>query len=283
MQIASDPQFEPESDPSDEMLDRLLAQARWPEPTQEALARTQCRCHAIARRHRVMPAIWPVVYAAAAVIALVCGSQIQVLREGLQNSQAVDVPVGIPVNYLYISGNSHSDESMTSRPANLVERLALLQANTIPIAKPASIAQAQANSLVAGERNHESDAPDLSKFLQQVADPNTQEVALSKFKQMPDPPVSPLLDRLTSLSLDERFAAATALATLDDPRVVELLVQRAQRNPGQREALIALGLSESPLAEEALAGMEISSAARAQLLADRTRLRAQSSVLTPRS
>lgn len=283
MQIVSDPQFDPESDPADPMLDQLLAQARWPEPTADSARRIKSRWNAIARRHRMTPALWCVVYAAAAVIAVFFGSQLLALREQLVNPQLVDLPVGSRVNYLSVAKESSDEASIVSRPANLVERMTLLQGSASSAPNAVSLLAVAPVLSSNNDANDAGDSAELAQLLKQVADPDTQLAALGKLKEMSDPPVRPLMDRLTSPSLDERFAAATALATLDDPRVVEMLVQRAQRNPGQREALVALGLSGSPLAKKALAAMELSSAARAQLLADRKQLLEQSQVFTPRS
>jgi hypothetical protein len=218
------PQSDP-NDPTEAALDRLLAQARWEEPSEESHQRLVTGWTARSRKRRQTRWI-RIGFAAAAVIALMVG--IAALRVNPPRPIEVAIESVDPVKYLSINPAPMETQS---RPANLAEQLALMQLAGTPKPAPRPVAEE---------------------------------------RPQPDPVLEGLFAKLNASTIAERFAAARELAdaAVGQPQVVARLTTMVKDDKNRREALLALRISDSAEAAQALAGLPVSRTSQEQLAAD---------------
>jgi hypothetical protein len=274
VKLVEDPQFDAFDDASDAALDRLLAQARWSDADAVTQQRLRSQWNRIAWRNRVAPAIWCVAGAVAAVMVVAIGMIGISLRSRLMRIETVVIVGGEPVKYLSAAAAEPPAGLVASRPANLLERMALLQTAPTSAAEPASgIAQTVASVPDHGafDSTAQSSA-EVARLTEPTARVSEGAVAAG-YPDTPTPAVEQLLANLQSASLDERFAAAQALAAMKDDQVVEELRMLASVESTRREALVALSWTDTAAAARTLSELHLSPAIQAQLQADRSTYR----------
>jgi hypothetical protein len=255
VRLVDDPQFDAFDDPSDASLDRLLAQARWRGADAGTQQRLQSQWNRIAWRHRIAPAIWCIAGAAAAVIVVGVGMAGIALRSRLMRIEPVAIVSSEPVKYLSAAAPAEPAAGLVaSRPANLLERMALLHAVSPGAGQPS-----------APTPDHVAVDTVPPRVIADSA-PSAQSDTLT-------PAVEQLLASLNSASLDERFAAAQALAAMKDDQVVQQLRMLASIESTRREALVALSWTDTAAAARTLSEMHLSPTIQAQLQADRSTYR----------
>jgi hypothetical protein len=275
VKLVDDPQFDAFDDASDAALDRLLAQARWSDADAVTQQRLRSQWNRIAWRNRVAPAIWCVAGAVAAVMVVAIGMIGISLRSRLTRMEPVVIVSNEPVKYLSAAAPAEPPAGLVaSRPANLLERMALLQTAPTSAAQPASgIAQTVASVPDHGafDSTAQSSA-EVARLTEPTARVSEGAVAAG-YPDTPTPAVEQLLANLQSASLDERFAAAQALAAMKDDQVVEELRMLASVESTRREALVALSWTDTAAAARTLSELHLSPAIQAQLQADRSTYR----------
>jgi hypothetical protein len=273
VKLVDDPQFDAFDDASDAALNRLLAQARWSDADAVTQQQLRSQWNRIAWRHRIAPAIWCVAGAVAAVMVVAIGMIGISLRSRLMRIEPVVIVSGEPVKYLSVEAPAPpSSSSVASRPANLLERMALLQSAPTSAAQPASaVAETVASSHAVGidAAQPVDDTTRLAELPERVI----VDAAASGHADILTPAVYQLLATLQSPSLDERFAAAQALAAMKDDQVVQELRMLASVENTRREALAALSWTDTAVAAQTLSEMHLSPTIAAQLRADRSTYR----------
>lgn len=248
----------------DRTLDELLAQARWPEPSNESTERLRRQWMSLHRPRIGQPAIW----AAAAAVLLAIGLAAWVNMP----SRHIEIPAplvhGPDVN---VETPTVRQSKIAWREATLHERLALLSASSSASPKPALPAPAPPKQDVAAvpPLHHESvpaivtlartarsgdaraqacsallargDAESINAFLSLVLDPATRNSALAALHDAPDGAAEALLAALDHRRVDYRLAAAKSLGSLcEHGGVGARLQQMVRENDNRREALAAL-------------------------------------------
>jgi len=195
-------------------------------------ARLRASWLAHSRRRRLIKFASLATAAAAAIVAIVSTSIL--LRQRPKDLVATDESPG--PKYLM-----NAPDQFGSREPNVVERLAMMQKSP-PHAVQVSNAKAS-----------EQDDPNLARELvQRVMDPATRRPALDALQRMNNPPIKPLVQELGSPLVEQRFAAARALAVVNDPSVVPMLCRMVASDVNRREALAALVLCDDPAARQAV-------------------------------
>lgn len=268
------------SDASDAMLDELLAQARWPEPGNDAQARLRHgylraaggslrlfnQPRASARGSKVVRAVIGI----AAMIMIVIGVWIGTTQKN--NNHVAIVPPIAPVNPTPEVKKTAPEPFV--RPLGPVERLVLIEdkqrlaqrTKSPPQAvKPDSLATLRRldnAALVrvasaATDMNRRDNAirlllerNDLQSFLYFVLRPNTRAEALAVLHEMPNPPTNELLAELNHRQVDYRLAAAKALGGLCDRKIDRTLMTMVATNNHRREAIAALLSCSDPHAKQ---------------------------------
>lgn len=201
--------------------------------------------------------------AAAAVIVLSVGVILKVVGPQRPSPELSEMPAKTDVKYLMVTGAvADRPQTVPSRPADLFERLAMLQSAAMPAAP--SDEPAQGSSESHGALPSQADA-----ILAKLEDEAQRKTAISSLQVMPNPPIDALLAKLESPNVEQRFAAAQALSAIDTPQVIAALSELAKDERTRREALAALKWCVNPLARQALADLQIPAPARQQLEADR--------------
>jgi hypothetical protein len=218
------PQSDP-NDPTEAALDRLLAQARWEEPSAESRTRLVEQWTALSRKRQSR---WRIGLGLAAAAAIAIAFGIAALR--LTRPRPIDVAIESIKPVTYLSINPAPMETQ-SRPANLAEQLALMQLAGTPKPAPRPVAEE---------------------------------------RPQPDPVLEGLFAKLNASTIAERFAAARELAdaAVGQPQVVARLTTMVKDDKNRREALLALRISDSAEAAQALAGLPVSRTSQEQLAAD---------------
>jgi len=256
---------------SDQELDELLTQARWPQASSESSQRLRESWSELAARRTLRPSIWWSVGAVAAVLIIAIGAVWMVL-DPFEKTQSVanSTPLPHPNSPTRERGvPSELSMRVIGREPNLVE-LAYMQKfekkrATTTTTKPAN--QASPSTLVitiapppepkptmtASERVAKLlDRPSSSamqKYLAMVMDPQTKRDALSALDQLKHPPTDQLIAVLSSPRVDLREAAALALGRIDGPVTTRKLIQLIEADRSRREAFLALASSRGPEAQ----------------------------------
>jgi hypothetical protein len=230
---------------SEQALDALLKQARFPQASAESEQRLRQRWIALSRQRRMARAV--AIFAASAVIVLVIGVTIAVMTRPEPN-----VP-----KYIAVLPDPPALPTIQSRSANLWEQLVVRQVpdrkTGLPATRPAVARAPQ--------------AVDVTHILNDVANPMTRATALQSLRQMSNPPVERLAAELRHPLVQRRLAAARALGAVRDTRVTEVLGQMLAQDESRREVLAALMLSDDPSARDMLQSARRSRSIDAQCLA----------------
>jgi len=263
--------------PDDDELDRLLAEAEWPElqgtETNEAVDRLHRAWQDLrrvepVRRSRTPRRAWIPVGAIAAAVAIVAAGilwRVLPIREPVAERQPATEPIAKSASIANpIPAQAKSAEQLVREP-NAYERLVLkTRARAQQAQVPAMIAEYQAEREIATtaeargasaddlslDRLLASRSPlDAARFLMLVAQPTTQKEALAALERTTNPPIDNLAAFLDDPRRPVRLAAAHALSTLDDPLAIERLSQSVG-GIGRQEALMALLASRSPRASQ---------------------------------
>jgi hypothetical protein len=260
---------ETQNNVSDDRLDELLAEARWPEPTPESTDRLR-RQWTTLRGPRPLRYTW----AAAAAVLIVIGSAAWLhLRP-----QRVEItaPLAVATAEINVEATPTTPIRIASRDATLHERLALLSTSPPPQPRPAPPRPAQprpapqkvvtaeaphahqesVSTLVTTARTAKSnearaealrallargDEQGTEAFLSLVLDPATRNSAMAALHDAPEPAAAALLAALDHNRVDYRLAAAKSLGSMCDHGGVGARLQQMVRdNDNRREALAAL-------------------------------------------
>lgn len=262
----------------DARLDALLAQARWPEPGDDARRRLE------AAWTRVSPArAWwrrqtprRFAMAAAAVVALASG--VTLLRL-LQPERAVTgtaisvVPPPAPVTVSPVEISPNAPTALPTPPPTLHvagsreptarERLLTLEASS----------RARNHGGEDARLLRRATPESIEAYLARVADRQTRSAALAALDRLPNPPVEALLDQFANPRVAIRYAAARALGRIDGPATTAALIERIERGDRRRESIAALLCSRGEHASNAVGGIRSSTQLAAVVQAAEVQLR----------
>ena len=234
--------------PDDEALDRLLARARWPEPTAASQERLR---QAFLRERWRRPITIGIRIAAAAVLLLAIGIWFMLPRQRSEDRVATTLP----------AVNPSRTTKIIARPPTLTERAILLsmprpiRATSQPAIAKKSSQPPAATQLARLAREAKPGRPrqeilqalllrqssdSLPLYLTFVEDQQTAPDALAALDAAPDAVIPQLFARLDDPHISTRMAAARALGRIDGPLVTRQLAEMIQRNQNRREALAAL-------------------------------------------
>jgi hypothetical protein len=244
--------------PSDDPLDALLAEARWPEPSAGASRRVEAVWDAISparSRMTIRPWLWA---AAAACVALVTAGLLTAAhtRRHARPTVARVTPAIAPPRAVPIT-----TEPYPSRPPNPWELAAMRDAERAQSAqaqppKPEVATEAPPQPLApvppadsGGRQQWLARALSEARvdlYLKYVRDPATRDDALAATERVQHPPLNQLLDALDDPHEDVRLAAARVLGRIDGPVTTAALVRRVNDPAIRREVLAALMFSDGP-------------------------------------
>jgi hypothetical protein len=288
------------SEPEDDRLDALLAQARWPEPTMQSQERLLDVWEGYARPRRYVGR-W-IAVAAMLLIAIGSAWKLRHTAPPLARKHDVTTPRVTTAEAVVASP---APQGVPSRPANAYERLVFLSARPAttpptPVDTPRAPPPMDSRSVAvvsfsAADQNRirritverdpvarrrllsellASPKPaDLEAFLQLMLTPACRSDALAVLRESTAPPDAALLfARFNDARVDRRFAAAKALGTMCSGPVQAELRRMVQTNSHRREALAALLCCEHGDAAEYLAAARMDRSVDAQIRAVRGEL-----------
>lgn len=243
---------------SDDPLDALLAEARWPEPPADASRRVEALWDAISpaarRRLVIRPWLWA---AAAACVALLTAGLLMVSHTRHHSAPEIvrAVPPTAPLTPVPVVARPYP-----SRAPNPWELAAMREAERTEMARaeppkpqvavekspplapvPPSDRGGRQQWLAQVLSEHRVDL-----FLKYVRDPATRDDALAATERVEHPPLKQLLDALDDPHEEVRLAAARVLGRIDGPITTAALVRRVNDPAVRREALAALMFSDGP-------------------------------------
>ena len=270
---------------SDQELDELLTQARWPNASSESSQRLQDRWGELTARRTLRPTIWRSVSAAAAMLAVAIGIVWIVLdrfektrtvanstTETTANSPTPERGV-TPTRSMRVIGREpnlielaymrkfEKKASAATKPSNHPPSApfpsgsvpsAPVVVATAPAPAPAPAPQTKPVVTAAQRIARTLDRPTpivIHKYLMMVMDPQTKRDALAALDQMKRPPTDQLLAVLSSPRVDLREAAALALGRIDGPATTRKLITLIEADQSRREAFLALASSRGPEAQ----------------------------------
>jgi hypothetical protein len=281
----------PDGDP--DFLDRLLAEARWAEPTPETVRRLRGHwCSLMARRTRRRRLAWLLM---AASILLAAVGVTSWLHSGLKTtgpspndvagkkvvpSSPHPPPVRAPKSpsdpmLVKKQPPARLPATRTSRPPNVYERVVLaahrrvhknenrlsrsnqvqptVQTVVQTAEQPASDRQGSPLCRQLSLLLAKGDLQSVRAFLERVEDTRTSAEALDCLTSAQNPPVEALFRCLRGASAGQRAAAALALGRLNRPAVSGELIAMVARGTYRQEAMIALLSSSEATAKQFLA------------------------------
>lgn len=255
--------------PADDDLDRLLAEAEWPEPSVLQVQRLSRAWHELRnqrrRRRRVAMSLAASLVIVAGVLAWRSVPRAQPLivvqTPETQPSTTIAKGTAVTVAEASLARDPNAYEQVLliarmravrqSRQARALSKVdSPLESPTVseaaPVASeaPRSPAEDALDELLA-RRTPEA----IAEYLSFVANSKTRRAALAALGRSSAPPIDLLATYLANPRKKSRLAAAQALATLDDQHAVERLVESVP-GIGRQEALMALLASRSPRASE---------------------------------
>jgi len=282
----------PDGDP--DFLDRLLAEARWAEPTPEAIGRLRGHWRSLmVRRTRRRRLAW-ILMAASILLAAVGLTSWLRSEHGAIQPRATDFaeknvapslpqPSQQPVHAAKQPPSrslvqkrmpANSPAARMSRPPNAYERVVLVahrrardsrvqRIESQPVEPPVEQAAEQpaGNQQDAARRQllsllAQNDLPSVRAFLERVEDRRTSAAALDCLASASAPPVELLFQCLRGPTVGQRTAAALALGRLNEPMVSRELIAMIVRGTYRQEAMIALLSSSEPVARQFVADAE---------------------------
>jgi hypothetical protein len=289
----------PDGDP--DFLDRLLAEAKWAEPTPAAIERLRGHWRSLViRRTRRRRLAWMLMAASILLVAVGLTSWLR-SGPGADRRTATDIagknvapsppqPVRQPVprpkpqpDSLLVKKRipARAPVARSSRPPNAYERVLLIahrrtHADRMQPVEPPPVEPTveQAAEEPAGDQQDaalrrellsllaQNDLQSVRAFLQRVEDQHTSTIALDCLAATPNPPVELLFRCVHSPAAAQRTAAALALGRLNQPAISRELITMIARGVHRQEALIALFSSS-----EAAARAYVADAERSQMLA----------------
>lgn len=263
-------------DDEDRRLDALLAQARWPAPGEASTRRLEATWARVspARRQRRWIASPALRFAAAAAV-LIAVTAVALLLENSEPKQAMmPVPRPVEVKQSVVPLVQVSDpglpEDATVRPVfyephwrepTARERLAMCaEMRRMPRkARAVETQPTNVNETVEPSENRaqamlrEGSAASVREYLQLVGSAETRHAALNALDGVAQPPVEAIFGELSNPRIAIRIAAARALARINGPETVAILVNRVGRDVDRREALAALLCTEAEDAQAFIA------------------------------
>jgi hypothetical protein len=284
----------PDGDP--EFLDRLLAEARWNEPTPETINRLRGHWRRLmVRRTRRRRLAWLLMAASILLTAVglsfwlrsdprpnpanppdIAGKSVAPSPPSVQQpvQAAKHRPRSSPVRR---ETSSRLVAAQPSRPPNVYEQLVMIAHRRThesrarraeAVEEPAEETAVAQTANQADDREEvelrqqlrlllaENDLRSVGAFLERVADRRTSAGALNCLAAEPNPPVALLFRCLRGSKARERTAAALALGCLNRPEVSRELIAMIARGRYRHEAMIALLSSSESTARQFVANAE---------------------------
>jgi hypothetical protein len=263
-------------------LDDLLAQARWPQPSDESGRRLEGAWEDITRSSRRR---WPLActMSAAAMLLLTAGTAWLTMRPNVRptNVAVVEPPVQVQlVSHVTISRPPTPREMLLLRMEDLRRSAPTKResAGVEVVSKAPSVAELVKTARLttdAAERQRilaqllDCGSSALPVYLEFVADRATKADALTAARFAQRPPMDALFAQLQSPRADLRVAAANVLGEIDGPIVTQKLIELITADRNRREAFLALASSRGTEAQNflraATESAELSSWARSAI------------------
>jgi len=243
----------PEQFSEDDLLDHLLAQAKWPEPTPQSVDRLR-RLYFRTRGSDRVRALLPI--AAAAIIVITISAWVWMSSPHRKKQIAVTSPSSVPIvpavqsrsptsfeqAILYSIPKQPRKSGHTTKPST---QPSLQPPTTLAqLARQAPSGKGRQNLLSSLLRHRTANA--VSLYLQFVESPQTRSDALAALDDVPEPVIAEMFNCLDDSRISTRMAAARALGRIDGPVITARLAAMVEQNQNRREALAALISSDGP-------------------------------------